>query len=76
MEIYIKSMEGEIFLLYVNKSDTVEELKKKIYKTGYQPPDQQRLIFKRKQLEDEKTLEDYGIEENSLIHILLRLRGD
>ena len=57
-------------------SETVGQLKARFEAQAGYPPDQQRLIFAGRQLEDGRTLSDYDIQLHATLHIVLRLRGD
>lgn len=75
MNIVVKTPTGKITPLVVDANETIADVRFQIQDRDGIPPDQQRLIFAGKQLEDGRTPSDYGIKKDDTLHLILRLRG-
>lgn len=75
MQVFVKTLTGKTISVDVEPDESVESLKAKIQEKEGVPIDQQRIIFDGKQLDSLKSLADYDIDDDSTLHLVLRLRG-
>ena len=76
MQIFVKTLTGKTITLEVEPSASIYNVKQLIQSREGIPPDQQKLTFNSTELEDGKTLEYYSIQKESILHLVLRLRGN
>ena len=75
IHIFVETLTGKTLTLKIERSSTVEQVKDAIFKMEGIPIDEQRLIFKQKQLKDHESLSDYDIMDGDTIQLILRLLG-
>lgn len=75
MLIKVKTLVGKEIEIDIEQTDKIERIKERIEEKEGIPPPQQRLIFSGKQMNDEKTVNDYKIQGGSVLHLVLALRG-
>ena len=74
MQIFFKSMDGRTFAIQIFKHETIRDMKIKIQEKIGCHPDNHKLIFQGAILHDDKSADECGICDKSVINVLVRQR--
>jgi hypothetical protein len=75
VQFFVRTMSGKILAFLLDRSDTIASVKEQLHIRERCPPNTQRLIYAGRQLEDNRTLGDYDINKESIVFLVLSLRG-
>lgn len=75
MLIKVKTLTGKEIELDIDADDKITRIKEKVEEQSGVPPQQQRLIFSGRQMQDDKTAKELNIVAGSVLHLVLALRG-
>ena len=75
LTVNVSLPDGKIIAVKLEPSDTVDYLKEAISAIVGTPPDNQRIIYDHRQLEDGRTMADYRVHSGCTMHLVHRLRG-
>ncbi|KAJ7126170.1 ubiquitin-related domain-containing protein [Mycena epipterygia] len=75
VQLFAKTLTNTTYTLQVSLNEPVLLLKQQIEKKGGLPPYLQRFVFRERHLEDSRSLSDYNIKEDDIVHLIWRLRG-
>lgn len=74
MQFFVRDLTGNTLTFDYKSTLTIGQIKEQIFEKQGIPVDQQRIVFGGKQLEDNRTLDEYEISDKSTLHLVLRLR--
>lgn len=74
-QIKVKTLTGKVIRIDIEETDTVRRMKERVEEKEGIPPQQQRLIFNGKAMNDESTAAELGIDAGVTLHLVLALRG-
>ena len=75
IQIYVKTMSTKCITVAVNIADSIKNVKLEIQHKEEIPVNQQQLIYDGQQLEDAKMLSDYNIQEDDILHLVVKSKG-
>ncbi|KAA6397807.1 MAG: putative Polyubiquitin [Streblomastix strix] len=74
--IHLKPLKGNIITVKVKEQDTIAQVKQKIKEKEFISPNHQKLLLQGVQLEDQKTIQDYNIQSQSILEIQSQLHTE